>query len=554
MKMKTSFRKVIALVLFLSVLGINPGIADSAMQPPEKVRVGLLYKQGTVNTSVASFTVDAEKGIVLGTSEKDEFIELYGTDDDNTVTIRKDAFFTISDGIFKEYDLKANSVPQGEKLGAYHIQINGQYRNRRAVENAAADLEKHDIEAYPVYADGWYLWTGFYTSKEETELVMKRELKDETDELELIYPSATRVAAFSAENKVIMLFESASSFLQVYPTDDNDPAVLTVNGKGYRGAVEVRRYADSDMTVINILPLEEYLYGVLPNEIEAYSHVEALKAQAVTARTYTINNLKKHSALGFDLCPTTSCQVYKGFDAEQKRTNDAVDDTEGEIVTYDGKPALVFYHSSDGGSTEDVKNVWGSDIPYLKSVEDKYESGKSYNYNWEVTFTPERIKQIMQSKNYNIGEILSITTTKFSETGRVTEMVVKGTRGEPVVFKLENCRLAFNLYSQWFRITTNEDINVSDADGNLSKIQLSGKKAITADGIKTIGSNPQGTAVIGSDGIKQVISSEPSVYKFIGKGWGHGIGLSQEGAKGMANAGFTYEEILTHYFQGTVVE
>ena len=184
------------------------------------------------------------------------------------------------------------------------------------------------------------------------------------------------------------------------------------------------------MTLINVLPMEEYLYGVVPCEIQAGSHPEALKAQAVAARTYTVNNLKKYERLNFNMCATTYSQVYRGFNGEAGATSKAIDDTRGEIVTYEGKPASIFYFSSSGGKTEDVKNVWGSDgYPYLVSVEDKYESGKSWHYNWENSFTAQRIKEIMVGRGFNIGDILGIHITKRSEAGRAVEVVLRGSKG-----------------------------------------------------------------------------------------------------------------------------
>ena len=150
--------------------------------------------------------------------------------------------------------------------------------------------------------------------------------------------------------------------------------------------------------------------GVVPKEIEPYSHPEALKAQAVAARTYTIKNLSKHGTYGFQLCPTTDCQVYGGYSCESAASNAAVNATKGLVVTYNGSPASVYYFSSSGGFTENVRNVWGNlTYPYLTSVEDKYEKGDSYNYSWTKTFTIDRLTEIMASKGYNVGNVQSVS-------------------------------------------------------------------------------------------------------------------------------------------------
>ncbi|HPD00328.1 MAG TPA: SpoIID/LytB domain-containing protein, partial [Acetivibrio sp.] len=221
--------------------------------------------------------------------------------------------------------------------------------------------------------------------------------------------------------------------------------------------------------------------------------------------------------------------------------------------TYNGKPASVFYFSSSGGRTEDVKNVWGSDgYPYLISVEDKYESGDSWHYNWEVSFTAQKIKQIMIDRGFNLGDILGIFITKRSEAGRATEVVVKGSKDERI-YTNGSTRSFLSLDSQWYEITTDADTLVMGVEGEPVKTQLGGKKVMTASGLKTISASGNSVSVVSSGSIKK-IPIIPTIYTIIGKGWGHSVGMSQEGAKGMAKAGFTYKEILAHYFAGTKVE
>lgn len=372
----------------------------------------------------------------------------------------------------------------------------------------------------------------------------------------VIPPSSKRIVILSSDGQVKLMYDSVNGAFRVYPHEGGSPSLFKLNSdnkKVFRGGLEVLRQTGSDMTVINVLPTEEYLYGVVPGEIGAGSHVEALKAQAVAARTYTLNNLSKYSHLKFNLCTTTYSQVYKGYSVEDKATNKAIDDTKGEIVTYKGKPAAVFYFSSSGGKTEDVKNVWGSeDYPYLVSVDDPYESGKSWHYNWQVSYTAQKIGEIMTKRGYKLGNIQAVFITKRSEAGRATELVVKGANDQRI-YTNGNTRSFLSLDSQWFDITTDSDVAVLKQDGSSSNTQLSGKKVMTSSGVKTI-STSNNVSIISSNNTKKTVPAVPTTYIFTGKGWGHGIGMSQEGAKGMANAGLTYKEILTHYFTGTKVE
>ena len=200
-----------------------------------------------------------------------------------------------------------------------------------------------------------------------------------------------------------------------------------------RGEFEVRRYPDSDLTVINILNIEEYLYGVVPQELESSAPMEALKAQAVAARTYTYRNLGKYSKWGFDLVNTVSDQVYAGYDGEKPTTNMAVDQTKGKKILYNGSPISVHYFSSSGGMTENSENVWGTPVAYLKSVPDPYESGDSYNYSWTRTFTALELKQRLFLSDVEIGDIVSITIEEVSNAGRPIKVKFTGTKGQIIL-------------------------------------------------------------------------------------------------------------------------
>jgi len=410
-----------------------------------------------------------------------------------------------------------------------------------------------------VFTGIWQVWTGFYTDQNTAQADLMGNIQPKVfgTALSVIQPTSTGIVITTGAGDNVVIFGTDITKLVVRPLKENTPYVFKLNGNDnltYRGELEVRRFTGSDMTLINVVPSEQYLYGVVPAEIGSGSHAEALKAQAVAARTYMLNNLGKHGKFGFDLCATTSCQVYKGYKGEYASTNKAVDETAGKKLTYNGKPAQVFYFASSGGRTEDVKNVWGSDIPYLKSVEDKYESKTSWHYNWEVKLSAQKIYETLKSRGYDLGEILSMTVTKTSETGRVTELVIKGTKGQRT-YTREGCRTVFSLDSQWYTITSDADISVRSADDSVKKTHIAGSKVMTASGLKDLPKGNSSTIkVLGADGQKKTISAVPQNYVLTGKGWGHAVGMRQEGAKGMAKEGYNYEQILTHYFPGTKVE
>jgi len=520
-------KKIILVILPIIVLFFSNEICRAYSDIPEEVRIGLFFNDSKTGqyTAVSSFTVDGESGLQIGRYSDDVFVSLVEENSSNALTVKKDV--------------------------AYHAKLGGNFETFDALKSKLEEYKANGIDAYPVFVDTWQIWCGFYSD----ENAMKAELGG-VIEFSAVPPSSTRIAVLTSDGKVKLMYDSATGAFRIYPRKEKSPSLFRINGdskKVYRGGVEVLRQTGSDLTVINVLPLEEYLYGVVPGEIGASSPVEALKAQAVAARTYTINNLSKYKHLNFNLCTTTYSQVYKGYSVEHPATNKAIDDTKGEIVTYNGKPAAVFYFSSSGGKTEDVKNVWGSDgYPYLASVDDPYESGTSWHYNWQVSYTAQKIGEIMADRGFNLGNIVGVYITKRSEAGRATEVVVKGTKGERV-YTNSNTRAFLSLDSQWYDITTDSDVSVLTASGSSVNTQLNGKKVLTASGVNTI--NTTGSlSVEGSGGVKKKVPTVPTTYIFTGKGWGHAVGMSQEGAKGMADAGFTYKEILTHYFTGTKVE
>ena len=527
--------------LFLGIIiGIIFGISTivTYANVPENVRIGLYFNDSQTGqyTALSSFSVDAVNGIQLGVFKDNKFNSLIPETFKNTITISKN---------------------MGENSGEiYHVKICGGFNSYNSLIDELDKIRVDGFHVFPVYTDEWQIWEGVYCSLEEAENSIEEVLKLKLSgyDYSVVEPSSTRVAVLSEDNKVIFMFDSKEGVFGISPAPENQPKVFRINKdneKRYRGSLEVRRITGSDMTLINVLPLEEYLYGVVPYEIQASSHPEALKAQAVAARTYSVNNMYKYDRLNFNMCTTVNSQVYKGYNGEAASTNKAVDDTKGQIVTYNEKPAAVFYFSSSGGRTEDVKNVWGStNYPYLVSVEDKYESGTSWRYQWEVSYTAKKISEIMTSRGFKLGNILGIDITKRSEAGRAIELVVRGSEGERV-YKNGNTRSFLSLDSQWFDITTDADVLIKTGEDSYEKTQLAGKKVMTSSGLTTISGD---VSVVSGGNKKTKIPAAPTVFIFTGRGWGHAVGMSQEGAKGMANNGYKYDEILNHYFPGTKVE
>jgi stage II sporulation protein D len=479
-----------AIVFVFTLLGIFSQTAYAEVEVPQKVRIGIYFRSNQVNNSSDSFNASAEKGMELGfAGEKGDFIKLYEVKDPEELTIRKGS-------------------------GTFHVKLGEDYEDISTASAKALEYKQKGIDAFPAFTGIWEVWSGFYGEYIQAESELNEKIKDflKDEKYYIIEQGSGSIVVESRESGILYLYAFTNGYFQMRPRSESNPYILNINGTRYRGEIEVRRLDYSDMTVINILPLEQYLYGVVPCEIEPDSHTEALKAQAVAARTYTLNNINKYQGYGFDLCNTVYSQVYRGYDAEKPSTNSAVDDTAGKKVVYNGRLAQTYYFSSSGGQTEDSENVWGYEYPYLKSVEDRYESGKSWNYNWESKFTASDIKKAMLEKGFDIGDITDIQITKRTDAGRATELAVMGTKGKKI-FQRGQCRSVLNpLHSQWYEIWTDSDVFAAQNEGVPQKIRIFGRSVISADGVKKISQSTGTIKVIGEKNSSKRLSVTPKQY------------------------------------------
>jgi len=544
-------RKICIVTSFFLVLFLLLNVKTLAREYRDIVRVGLNY--GT--DAVSSVQVSAEKGIYIGFYGNNTFTPLFEHGSSKPLVIRKDGHFVRTQSGVVEYSPTEGVPYAGQVIGPWHLKIGGVVSDYSSAKSIVDTLGNSGIITYVAYENGWQVWTGFYPDRKsaENDIPVIKE-KTGAEEITVVEESSKRLVIYDSAFNVIMVYGGENGYMQVHPRPDNNPYVLTVNGKRYRNYIEIRRYSDSDLTVINILNIEEYLYGVVPAEIEADAPLEAIKAQAVAARTYTLSNLGRYEKWGFDLTDTVSSQVYNGYDAERPASTRAVDETRGKKMLYNGNLAQVFYFASSGGMTADVSEVWGSKIPYLISVPDPYESETSRNYIWEKTLTAEDIKRILFVSGVDIGDIVSVSAEKYSPSGRVTELRITGTK-DSATYYLQDTRMIFDLYSQKYTIQSAGNVVVKAADGSLLTIALDGRNVVSKSGTSKLSSSKAATvSVIGGGNYTRKISMSSDVYTFSGRGWGHGVGMSQEGAKGFARNGYTYDQILKHYFQGITIE
>jgi stage II sporulation protein D len=253
------------------------------------------------------------------------------------------------------------------------------------------------------------------------------------------------------------------------------------------------------------------LYGVIKGEVDPRWPPEAVRAQAVAARTLAVQRMLAHASVPdsgsagavFDLAATTDAQLYLGAAAEDPAATAAVDATRGLVLTYDGRPIFAAYHSNSGGHTEDSENVWGTLYPYLRGVPDPYALDAP-GLTWSTVLPLAAIEADLRRGGADLTGLDDVAPGRVTPWGRVVTVRVRGEDGRIQEINANRFRLlvgASVLRSTMFSVT---------------------RRGLAAD--------------------------------FTGRGSGHGVGLDQWGARAMAARGFTFEQILKYYYTGATIE
>jgi stage II sporulation protein D len=282
-----------------------------------------------------------------------------------------------------------------------------------------------------------------------------------------------------------------------------DVGDLKVAGRRYGGRVLLRANG-GQVLLINEISLQDYLKGVLPSEVPASWPPESLKAQALAARSYAVwraSETRKAGTSAFDLDDSVASQAYQGMEKRDPRTDKAVDATEGEILAFQGKIAECFFHSNSGGHTAASDEAWGGkNAPlYLSGVMDSWSEDQQH-YAWSVTLELEKVEARLNKAGLFTGLLEEVAPRESTDSGRWEQVRLIGGGGDKVIKAT-----AF-------------------------------RSALGAD-------------VIRSTNFR--VRRHGSSLIFDGLGWGHGVGLAQEGAKAMAEAGKSYRNILSFYYPGT---
>ncbi|MDX8361182.1 SpoIID/LytB domain-containing protein [Cytobacillus sp. IB215316] len=364
-------------------------------------------------------------------------------------------------------------------------------------------------------------------------------------------------------------YESSSGY-GLYEVEQNDQNAVEISNiqtssgpmpVQYRGSFSITpQLTEEAPNLVNTLHIEDYIKGVVPSEMPSYWPYEALKAQAVAARSYAFSQMQTSQYLNM----TVASQVYRGKTNEAATTNQAIAETNGVFATYNNEPIQAFFHASSGGYTENSEDVWSNPIPYIRAVEDSFDQHPdNTHYGWSMSIPATTITNSLFGNAQNT--LLSLKVTERSIAGAVQQMEAivydneRNTRSSislkpTFTSSSDGFRTIFGEYlkSSKFTVTGDAAAKIILADGSTTRVDnLYGYELQTAD-------NATETIVDDNITLKTKTSTAlyptfTQAYQFSGDGWGHGLGMSQWGARSMASAGYTYDQILKHYYIGIEV-
>ena len=558
------------------------------------VQVGLAYGSGALTAANLQNNESHGAGYRFGYFDEDlEFVELgYTGENLDKITMLR------ASEIYFDGSTYSDEAPSGgyDTIGCYHVVLD--YFDD--FEDAWDLAEEYDGGFVAWIGEEYQVRQGAYETEEEA-----WEALEDLDGDDVKGTSAYAVNVVeTGDTQILFQFDGGSELaLGVMPDVTGEEDVRTwFKGYKYHGGFRYERIGGGDLTVVNIVDIETYIQGVIPYEMSNDWPLEALKAQAICARSYAYNNIleHKHSAYHFDLCNTVDCQVYHGVGTDNNRyqanelTDQAVEETAGEYALYDGEPILAYYSSSHGGASERIDYVWNSKYyPYLCGVIDPYEQKvahlNSYSY-WTKTWTKSELTQRLRDRGYALNTQVKSIELTYSENGNVIQSRVLFENGKDIVFTPKmnwGTMSLFGISSLHFTIngqgvetgtsvsmpeasggdglTVNESeeldleekLYVLSGSGKTSRLDLEDTYVISGTGKVTaleVESSEEDKAYEGTTPVGTVVTITGNKFVLEGAGNGHQLGMSQYGAYAMAKENFTYDEIIEFYYPGTRVD
>lgn len=546
---------LLSLVLLATLLPVRAD-AESA---GKIVRVGLNYGSGALPT--ANLANDVGSGYRFGTYAKDGTFTALGATEDEKITVCKDTNLYLSGGSFYETPTSAAYT----LIGAYHLQLSGTYAGFDEAKAAASAYPG----GFPALVNGSYVVRfEFYSSAANAAADTGK------------YPGASVVGASAtcytvvdtATGAILFEFDNGGDYFGVQPAGA-DPTQTWFKGYQYYGGFQYARRNGNDLTVVNFVPEDLYVIGVMPNEFVCSGGIESLKAGAVAIRTFSRVTTKHASAYGFDVCSTDDCQVYRGVytGLYAAAVKEAAAATAGQCLYSKGVLIQALYFSSDGGATEDAANAWGGAYSYLTGKADPYEATISFSgQSWSYSVTPEQVKAMLTARGVSCGTIVGLKVTETTPSGNANEITITDSDGKVMTYQHDNVRVLRNIsgiryFSRHFTIApvgasqtpASSGSGFSVYDGSTTT-QRDSVTVLTASGKTTVSSpatvvTGSGTSTMGSAASSGTASSGTG-WVISGGGYGHNVGMSQWGAYAMAKQGMSYQDILKFYYTGVTVQ
>ncbi|NLK39188.1 MAG: SpoIID/LytB domain-containing protein [Clostridiales bacterium] len=515
----------------------------------------------------------------------------------------------------------AYKIATGTKVtvGGYHLQLDAIPADReeaiQLVESVNTYLDGTDYYAIPSYIDGSYRVRVGHFASEEAANSAADTLPDLTSEypLSVVSPANAGVAVLDPNNNRILFEydcgEASNIGLEPVQTGSQKVYTKTPAQRIYDGVFVYRRYTTSTVdgvSVINLLPLEEYVAGVIPWEISPSWHHETQKVFAIAARTFALQGLYRHEAYGFDLCNQPHCQAYLGCGTANDNVYSAIAETEGMVLAYNNRLASIFYSSSAGGETITANHAWVSNPgPYIVSQPTPWEKYSiRYNGIWIEEVSPTELRDYLYNtkgySNLKGASIDSIIIEEYAgQTGYVYTITFKDSLGNTkTVNKSDNIRSVLARYVKSSNFVVGKG-SVTRTYDNVNQVsvtpvdttppptlydKITSKAAdvlnqfnkmfnLTGSGIQSALPDNTATkkAATGGDAgelrlmmedgqynvsidkttvTETITASKSGNFIFAGRGYGHGVGISQWGALDLAEAGASAEFILNTYFPG----
>lgn len=533
----------------------------------DTVKVGLRYADSAMFS--ANLENEEGAGYRFGIFDEQRVLQSVGETGETAISM------TAAGDIYMDSNGNYSAeAPSGEyrHLGAWHIELTGYESFQSAYEGAAV------YSGWPAWINGAYVVrVGHYASEGEaaaaaTELGAGYAVRSS---------SAGVIVTVTRTANVIFEFDCGGTVnFGVEPIAwEGGEAVTWFKGYKYPGAFEYPRKGN-ELYVYNVVNLEDYVKGVIAFEMSTDWPLAALEAQAVCARTYACRDSRHFTTYGFDVCNTTDCQVYygrgNGGRGPNGTTDLAVENTAGMKLYYEGDLIRnAVYCASNGGATDDIVNVWGSTNGYLVGKEDPYEAQTKLpsSYHWTTTYTAAELTDILKQKKHNIGTVKNVYVSEFTPMGNVRAITFEGSKGTKT-FTGESCRTIF--YSSTYgksarslRFTINGAVPVDQQDtavyvnGEGKRLEaLNGVSVLTSGGMTTLSGesftvlSAEGTTTVapGIEREQQPTQPQNGTFVLTGTGSGHNLGMSQYGAKAMAELGYTYEDILHFYYTNVTIE